>query len=103
MSAQPGELGLHSGKNQNRSIQVWKNIGCLDEYEVVQGSCVSYGRLHLQAELPVCLAILLNVFQHVFQCDAMALQRHRLPPGSRNPATSAVGQPKSCARGTLLD
>jgi hypothetical protein len=75
MSAQPGELGLHSGKNQNRSIQVWKNIGCLDEYEVVQGSCVSYGRLHLQAELPVCLAILLNVFQHVFQCDAMALQK----------------------------
>ncbi len=51
-----------------------KNIGCFDEYEVVQGSCVSYDRLHLQVELPVRLAIALNVFQCVFQFDAMALQ-----------------------------
>jgi hypothetical protein len=29
------QLGLHSGRDQNRSIQLWKNIGCLDEYEIV--------------------------------------------------------------------
>jgi hypothetical protein len=29
------QLGLHSGRDQNRSIQFWKNISCLDEYEVV--------------------------------------------------------------------
>jgi hypothetical protein len=52
-----------------------EELGCLDEYEVVQGSCVSYDRLHLQAELSVCFAIPLNVFQCVFQFDAMALQK----------------------------
>ncbi len=69
------QLGLHGGRDQNCSIQVWKYIGCLDEYKVVQGSCVSYDRLHLQAELPVRFAIPLNVFQCVFQLDAMALQK----------------------------
>ena len=29
------QLGLHSGRDQNHSIQFWKNIGCLDEYEIV--------------------------------------------------------------------
>ncbi len=42
---------------------------------VVQGSCVSHDRVHLQAELPVRLPIPLNVFQSVFQFDAMALQK----------------------------
>jgi len=69
------QLGLHSGRDQNRSIQFWKNIGCLNEHEVVPGSCISYDRLHLQAELPVRVAIPLNVFQCVFQFDAMALQK----------------------------
>jgi hypothetical protein len=54
---------------------VWQNIGCFDEHEVVQGSCISYDRLPLQAESPVRVAIPLNVFQCVFQFDAMALQK----------------------------
>jgi hypothetical protein len=29
------QLGLYSGRDQNRSIQFWKNIGCFDEYEIV--------------------------------------------------------------------
>jgi hypothetical protein len=58
------------------------NLSCLDEYEVVQGSCISYDRLHLQAELSVCFAIPLNVFQCVFQFfDAMALQKGIDHPG----------------------
>jgi len=69
------QLGLQNGRDQNPSIWARKNIGWLDEYQVVQGSCVSYDRLHLQAELPVRLATPLNVFQGVFQFDAMALQK----------------------------
>ena len=57
--------------------ECWKNIGCLDKYEVVQGSCVSYDRLHLQAELPVRVAIPFNVFQCVFQFVAVALRPQR--------------------------
>jgi hypothetical protein len=45
-----GQLGPHSGRDKSLSIQVWKNAGCLDKYEVVQGSRISYDRLHLQAE-----------------------------------------------------
>ena len=47
----------------------------MNEHEVVQRSCISYDRLHLQTELPVRVAIPLNVFQSVFQFDAMALQK----------------------------
>jgi hypothetical protein len=39
------------------------------------GSCISYDRLHLQAELSVRFPIPLSVFQCVFQFDAMALQK----------------------------
>jgi hypothetical protein len=62
-------LGINGGRDQNRSIWVWKNIGCLSEHEVVQGSWISYDRLHLQAELPVRVAIPLDFFQCVFQFD----------------------------------
>ena len=57
------------------SSEVWKNLGCLDEHEIIQGSRISHDRLHLQAESPVRLAIPLNVFERVFQFDAMALQK----------------------------
>jgi hypothetical protein len=70
-----GQLGLDSWRDQDPSIQAWKNIGCLDKYEVVQRSRVSNDRLHLQAELPVRLAIPFNVFQCVFQFDPVALQK----------------------------
>lgn len=63
---------------------------------------IGYNRLHLQAELPVRVAISLNVFQRVFQFDAMALQKgidfdsrlvtHQLAQlGSRNLAFAERG------------
>ncbi len=67
------EFDMHGGRDQHPPIQTWKNIGCVDKYKVIQGTCVSYDRLHLQAELPVGLAIPLKVFLRIFQFDAMAI------------------------------
>ena len=92
------------------SSEARKDHDCLNEYEIVQGSLINQDRLHLHAELPVRLAILLNVFHRVFQFDAVTLQKginfhagfvtqHLTQLGSRNLAFAVGSQSERLERG----
>jgi|SRR5580704_1614868 len=68
------KLSKHSRWNKYVPIELRKNVDGFNQDEIIERSCVGDNRRHLQTELAVGLAVAFEVFERIFEFDAVVLE-----------------------------
>ena len=69
-----GQLGNYRWWDEDASVEPGKHFDGLNQDKIIERSRIGDDRRHLRAEMAVGLAVALEVFEAVFQLDAMVLQ-----------------------------
>ena len=68
------EFRVHGRRDEDAPVELRKNVNRFNQDKIVERRCVSDNRRHLQAELAVAFAIAFEVFEGVFEFDAVVFQ-----------------------------
>ena len=69
------EFVVHGRRNEDLPVKPGKHIHGFDQDKIIERRGVGNNRGHLQTELVVRVAVSFEVFQGVFQLDAVVLQK----------------------------
>jgi len=68
------EFRVHGRRDEDAPVELRKNVNRFNQDKIVERRCVSDNRRHLQAELAVAFAVAFEVFEGVFEFDAVVFQ-----------------------------
>ncbi len=68
------EFFVHGRRNEYAPVQLRKNFDRFNQDKIIEWRRVSDNQRHLEAELAMSLAVAIEVFQGIFQLDAVVFQ-----------------------------
>jgi hypothetical protein len=69
-----GKLSMHGGRNEDAAVKLREDVDSFNQDKIIEGCCIGDNRRHLQAELAVSFAVAFEVFNGVFELDAVVLE-----------------------------